>query len=254
MSAQVLPHEVHGDGEHRVIGLHGWFADRAAFHSLLPYLDRERFRYAFVDYRGYGEAKGVLGEYTVDEIAGDVLATADALGWQEFSVLGHSMGGKVAQSVLAQARDKVKKLVGISPVPASGVPFDEQSWALFSSAPDDPDSRRAIIDFTTGNRLTRTWLDAMVRTSLECCDVDAFRSYLMSWAKEDFHDRTTGASTPMLVIAGEHDPALGEQAMSGTFGQWYPKAEIQLMSNVGHYAADEAPIAVASVVESFLDR
>lgn len=252
MAAQVLPNEVRGEGEHKVICLHGWFADRGAFRGLWPHLDERRFSYAFVDYRGYGEAKGVAGEYDLMETAGDVLATADALGWDEFSVIGHSMGGKVAQALLAAAPGRVRRLVGVSPVPASGVPFDDQSWQLFSSAPDDPGSRRAIIDFTTGNRLTGTWLDAMVRTSVERSDVAAFRGYLMSWAKEDFHERVVGDRTPMLVIVGEHDPALGEQAMQGTFAQWYPEAEIRVMPNVGHYAADEAPIALVSTMEGFL--
>jgi pimeloyl-ACP methyl ester carboxylesterase len=103
MAAQVLPHEVRGEGEHKVICLHGWFADRGAFRGLWPHLDERRFSYAFVDYRGYGEAKGVAGGYDLMETAGDVLATADALGWDEFSVLGHSMGGKVAQALLAAA-------------------------------------------------------------------------------------------------------------------------------------------------------
>ncbi|MGH3438376.1 MAG: alpha/beta fold hydrolase [Sciscionella sp.] len=252
MSAQVLPHEVHGNGEHHVVALHGWFGDRRAFSSIWPYLDEHRFSYAFLDCRGYGEAIDTKGEYTIDEVAGDTLATADELGWQDFSLIGHSMGGKAAQAVLARSPERVRKLVGVSPVPASGVPFDEQSGQLFSAAPDDPGSRRAIIDFTTGNRLTGTWLDVMVRGSTECSDVEAFRGYLDSWAVEDFHERIAGGKTPMMVIAGEHDPALGEQAMRGTFGTWYPSAEIRVMPNAGHYSPDETPLALITLIEEFL--
>jgi pimeloyl-ACP methyl ester carboxylesterase len=252
MTAQVLPHHVHGGGEHRVFGIHGWFGDRGAFGAMAPYLDGERFSWAFVDCRGYGQARGAVGEYTMDEVARDVLATADALGWEEFSVMGHSMGGKAAQALLAHAPERVRKVAGVSPVPASGVPFDERSWGLFTAAVEDPGSRRAIIDLTTGNRLTGTWLDAMVRSSVAGSDVEAFRGYLASWAKEDFHERVVGARTPMLVVVGEHDPAIGVEAVRATFGQWYPAAEIHVMPNVGHYAPHEAPIALTSLVERFL--
>jgi pimeloyl-ACP methyl ester carboxylesterase len=252
MTGQVLPHDVHGSGEHRVVGLHGWFADRSAFGAMVPHLDGERFSCALVDCRGYGKAKGMPGRYTMDEVAQDVLATADALGWREFSVLGHSMGGKAAQALVVHAPERVRKVVGVSPVPASGMPFDEETWQLFAAAVEDPGSRRAIIDFSTGNRLPGTWLDAMVRTSLERSDVEAFRGYLWSWVKEDFHKRVAGARTPMLVVVGEHDPAIGEEAVRGTFGQWYPAADIHVMKNVGHYAPDEAPLALASLVERFL--
>lgn len=249
----VLPHTLHGGGEHKVIALHGWFADRNAFAPLLPHLDGERFSYAFVDYRGYGEARGTAGAYTIDETADDVLATADALGWERFSLVGHSMGGKAAQAVVVRASDRVARFVGLSPVPASGMPFDDGTWELFSSAVDDPAARRAIIDFTTGGRLTGTWLDTMVRTSLERSDPEAFRSYLLSWAKEDFGGRLAAAPRPpALVVLGEHDPGVGEAVVRPAFGQCYPEAVIDVMPNVGHYSPDEAPIVVASVIERFL--
>lgn len=254
MAARVLPHEVHGGGERHVLALHGWFADRDAFRAMWPYLDERRFSYAFCDARGYGEARGVVGEYTMDEFAADALATADELGWQEFSLLGHSMGGKAAQAVLAHAPGRVRKLVGVSPVPASGMPLDEQSERLFSAAPDDPASRRAIIDFTTGNRLTGTWLDGMVAYSRAHSDVTAFRGYLESWAPHDFHEQVAGDTTPMLILVGEHDPAVNEQAVTATFGEWYPNAEIRVLAGVGHYSPDESPVALVSVVEDFLAR
>src|SRR4051794_2996521 len=159
MSSVALPHDTSGSGPHRVIALHGWFGDRGAFAKIRPYLDGDTFTYAFPDYRGYGEARDLTGEFTLAEIAGDVLALADKLGWDGFSLIGHSMGGTVIQRVLVDAPGRVHKLVGISPVPASGVPFDEDGRALFAGAPDEPANRRAILDFTTGNRLPGSWLD-----------------------------------------------------------------------------------------------
>ena len=155
-----LPHDLCGSGPHRVIALHGWFGDRGAFRRVRPYLDEEAFTYAFPDYRGYGEARDLTGEYTLTEIAGDVSALADRLGWEEFSLLGHSMGGAVMQRVMLDAPGRVRRMVGVSPVPASGVPFDEQEWALFSGAADEPGNRRAIIDSSsragTARRCPRT--------------------------------------------------------------------------------------------------
>lgn len=252
--SRVLPYEVHGSGDHGIIAVHGWFADRGAFRSVLPYLDTQRFSYVFVDARGYGGATGVVGDYTIDEVAGDVLATADALGWREFSLLGHSMGGKVAQAVVARAGERVRSVVGVSPVPAGGVPFDAEPERLFYGAPDDRGNRRAILDLTTGNRLTGVWLDAMSDYSVKRCDVEAFRGYLRSWAGEDFHERVEGNPVPILVFVGEHDPAISEDTVRATFGQWFPNVEIRVLRGVGHYAPDESPIALVSGVEEFLSR
>lgn len=252
MSAYVPPHESLGHGPHPVVALHGWFGDHRAYEAVRPHLDGSAFTYAFMDYRGYGRAIDQAGEFTMAEIADDVLALADALGWDEFSLVGHSMGGMAVQRVLAEAPDRVRKLVGINPVPASGVPFDEQGWALFSGAPDDPGNRRAIIDFTTGNRLTGTWLDRMVAFSQERSTVEAFRAYLQEWTNNDFHDRIQGAALPVKVIVGEHDPALNADVMRQTWLEWYPNAELEELANAGHYPMDETPIALATSIERFL--
>jgi pimeloyl-ACP methyl ester carboxylesterase len=241
-----------GDGEHAVIALHGWFGSAKAWAPLWPHLDTSRFSYFFPDYRGYGSRRGVPGEHTMAELAADTLALADELGLDRFSLMGHSMGGSVMQRVYADAPGRVRALVGISPVPASGVPFDEQGWQLFSGAAAEPANRRAIIDLTTGNRLTGTWLDAMVAHSLANSDAAAFADYLTAWASTDFHADIEGSDVPVKVIVGVHDPALGEQTARATFQQWYPKLDLEVFPNAGHYAMDETPVALATAVERFL--
>lgn len=241
-----------GNGDHHVLALHGWFGSGAAWRPVLPYLDVTRFSYVFPDYRGYGARKAEPGEHSLAEAAADVLALADELGWTRFSLVGHSMGGTVMQRVLADAPDRVRAMVGISAVPASGVPFDDQSWQLFSGAAAEPGKRRAIIDFTTGNRLSGVWLDQMVQHSLDNSDRQAFADYLVAWAKTDFHAEIVGNSVPVKVIAGEHDPALGAATMRATFAAWYPNCQLEVFGNAGHYAIDETPVALASSIENFL--
>jgi esterase/lipase len=67
MSPVALPHLLCGTGPHRVIGLHGWSGDRDAFARIRPDLNGEAFTYAFPDYRGYGEARELTGEFTLAE-------------------------------------------------------------------------------------------------------------------------------------------------------------------------------------------
>ncbi|MCO5967642.1 alpha/beta fold hydrolase [Actinoallomurus soli] len=235
-----------------MIALHGWFGDRDAFAGIRPYLNGEAFTYAFPDYRGYGEARDVAGDHTLTEIAGDVIALADELGWEEFSLVGHSMGGTAMQRVMLDAPGRVRRMVGVSPVPASGVPFDDQAWGLFSGAAEEPANRRAIIDLTTGGRLPGAWLDAMVDTSLRVSTVPAFRAYLDAWARTDFHEEVVGNATPVLVIAGAHDPALSPDVMRATWLEWYPNAELVTFQDAGHYAMDETPLALVAEIERFL--
>ncbi|GAA2006813.1 alpha/beta hydrolase [Nocardiopsis rhodophaea] len=243
-----------GHGDHKVLALNGWFGSAEAWRPLLPHLDPTAFSYVCLDYRGYGARKGISGEYSLAEAARDALDFADELGWERFSVIGHSMGGSVMQRILADAPERVRALVGISPVPASGVPFDEQSWQLFHGAVEEPAKRRAIIDLTTGHRLTGVWLDIMVEYSFANSDKAAFAAYLDAWARTDFHTEVIGSTVPIKAIVGEHDPAMSVDVMRSTFEKWYPNLEIDVLANAGHYAMDETPIALATSIERFLVR
>ena len=241
-----------GTGAHKVIALHGWFGHAHGWGPLVDVLDRQNFSYAFMDCRGYGGMKGSAGPYIMEQIAQDALALADGLGWQRFSLIGHSMCGSAIQRVLVDAPARVEKLVAITPVPASGVPFDDAGWAFFSSAAKDPAARKGIIDMTTGNRLSSVWLDQMVAASLAESDEAAFAAYLTAWAKTDFHTQIEGNPVPVKVIVGEHDPALGAAAMKDTYLQWYPNATLEVMANAGHYPMNETPVALATSIEKFL--
>ncbi|MGE4368408.1 MAG: alpha/beta fold hydrolase [Burkholderiaceae bacterium] len=242
-----------GSGPHKVICLHGWFGHARGWGPFIDHLDRQAFTYAFIDYRGYGRRRGSGGPYTMEQIAHDTLEVAADLGWDTFSLIGHSMGGMAIQRVLLQAPHKVQALVGVTPVPASGVPFDDAGWQFFSSAAGHPDTRREIINLTTGNRLTRVWLDAMVQDSLEQSEPDAVQSYLKAWARTDFADQITGNAVPVLVVAGEHDPALGEKTCQATWMAHYPNATLHTLANAGHYPMNETPLALITLIERFLD-
>lgn len=252
--AHALPHDRVGSGGHAVLVVHNWFGDRSTFAGLHPYLDTSEFTYVFVDLRGYGRALEHAGEYTVSEAAEDVLATADALELPEFSVIGHSMGGLIAQHVLVEAPNRLRSLVGVSPVPASGVPFDEESWELFAGAAESSANRKAIIDMTSGNRLPEAWLEAAVRRSVDRSDEHAFRRYLDSWAGTDIHERIADSAIPVLVCAGAHDKALSPEVMRETWLRWYPNAELEVFADAGHYAPEEVPLALIARVEGFLTR
>jgi pimeloyl-ACP methyl ester carboxylesterase len=232
--------------------IHGWFADRTTYQAVTPYLDGEAFTYAIPDLRGYGEAKLTGGDYSMAEIAGDTVALADHLGWDRFSIVGHSIGGKAAQLVAALAAERVCRLVGISPVPAWGAGFDTATASHFARAADDPAVRRTILDHSTGGQLPGPWLDAMVQRSLDCSARDAFAAYLPHWSADDLHEHVTGSEVPALAVVGGRDPDLNAEVMRQTWTQWFIHAEVRELPDAGHYAMDEAPLALVSIMESFL--
>jgi pimeloyl-ACP methyl ester carboxylesterase len=247
-------HVTVGSGDHRVLAVHGWFGSARGWGSLPDYLDGSAYTYAFMDLRGYGGRRDVAGDFTMEEAGADALALADELGWERFSLIGHSMSGQAIQHVLLQAPSRVRRLVALNPVPATGVPFDPDGWALFSGAAASRDNRFAIINFTTGARLPAAFVDHVVQHSLDHSTAEAFGAYLESWAKTDFSEQVKGNQAAVKVIVGEHDPALSAQVMEQTWLQFYPRAELDVVANAGHYPMFETPAALAASIEEFLGR
>ena len=243
-----------GKGEHRVLVLHGWFGDHTMLTPMKDALSLDEFTYVSMDYRGYGTSRAIRGDYTMAEISKDAMELAGSLGWDRWSLVGHSMGGMAVQRVLADTPRRVRKLVAITPVPASGVPFDSDMLKLFEGAATSLDNRRAIIDFAVGGRLSRTWVDRMARYSEETATIEAFAAYFQAWSKTSFVDAIKGNTTPIKVIIGQHDPSLTAEVMNATYLAWYPNAELEVMPNAGHYPMDETPIALATSMEAFLRR
>lgn len=250
----VIGHTIHGHGPEGVIVCHGWFGDSTVFGPVFPFLDTDAMTYAFVDYRGYGKSRTVPGRYTVDEIASDVLGLADSLGWNRFHIVGHSMGGKVVQRVALSAPKRLKCGIAITPVPASGVPFDDATWALFVGAPDNDGMRFGIVNHSVSGRLTPRWISLIVKASRETSTIEAYRGYLRSWAREDFSKEAKGLAVPIKVLIGEFDQALNSELMRQTFLAWYPNAELEVIGNSGHYPMQETPVILATVMEDFLRK
>lgn len=85
----------HGGGP-RVLALHGWLDNAASFVPLAPHLSA--LQLVAIDLPGHGHSAHLPAgaSYTTAAAICHVLDVADALGWDRFSLLGHSMGAGIA--------------------------------------------------------------------------------------------------------------------------------------------------------------
>ena len=97
----------------RVLALHGWLDNAASFVPMAPYLGA--LDLVAVDLPGHGRSAHLPpgADYSFPRAIANVLDVADALGWDRFALLGHSMGAGIASLVAAACPARVEKLVAI---------------------------------------------------------------------------------------------------------------------------------------------
>ena len=110
----------------KLLAVHGWLDNAASFDCLAPLLCGN-FHIVAIDLPGHGRSAhrppGLWYHYI--DYLGDVLAAADALGWQRFGLLGHSLGGAVASMIAGIAADRIGQLLLIEALGPMSLPPEQ---------------------------------------------------------------------------------------------------------------------------------
>jgi pimeloyl-ACP methyl ester carboxylesterase len=109
----------------RVLALHGWLDNAGSFSRLAPLLPR--FRIVALDLPGHGlSSHRPLGAiYGFADWIPDIADAVDALGWDRFNLIGHSLGGAIAGIFASACHDRVERLVFIEALGPIAAEADE---------------------------------------------------------------------------------------------------------------------------------
>lgn len=254
----ILGHELYGEGPAHVIVLHDWMGSADNYDVVRAWLDPERYTYAFVDVRGYGNSKDIDGAFTSDEVATDTLRLVDHLGWRDFHLVGHSMNGFAGFKTLLwdwNGDRRIKSFVAVTPVTPDGYPASADDRAFLSAAITDNETARQAFSALTGGQLNATWAERKTKANRATSRPDALQGYFAMWLDEDFADKLADADvgTPVLVIGGRNDlPGFQEAHYAQTLAEWLPNIAFAYIDNAGHYPMQETPVLFATLVEEHL--
>jgi pimeloyl-ACP methyl ester carboxylesterase len=103
----------HDSNKPPLLALHGWLDNAASFDLLAPLLND--FHIVALDFAGHGwsEHRAIGTRYHNLDHVDDVLSVVNQLGWQQFTLMGHSMGAGVASLLASALPERVTKLVMI---------------------------------------------------------------------------------------------------------------------------------------------
>ncbi len=108
-----------GAGQRPLLLVHGFTGAKEDFTDWLGQLAALGWHAVAPDLRGHGASSMPAAEsaYSFELMAGDCLRLADALGWDSFVLLGHSMGGMIAQFMALAAPGRLTGLILMDTAP-----------------------------------------------------------------------------------------------------------------------------------------
>ena len=263
--------------------MHGFPETHRTWAKVAERLDRE-VRMIMPDLRGFGgsDRPSDVAAYSTDLVIADILALADALGIEEFALVGHDWGGAVAWAMALRGLPRVTRLAIVnSPHPAifqrsiidddaqraasqymrafrnpgieakvAAMGFDtffDKSFAKHVDLAEiDPAERAASIsEWSRPGALTAmfNWYRASPIAVPEMGEVAA----MPEWVTRGF----PSLKLPVRVIWGLDDKALLPIQLEG-LGEVGDDVEVFPLPGVGHFATWQAPDAVADALRPFL--
>jgi non-heme chloroperoxidase len=235
-----------------VVFLHGYTDSHHSFDRNLPRFPR-RFHVFAPDQRGHGDSSKPACCYTQSDFAADVVAFMDAVGLESASVVGHSMGSFIAQTVALDFPERVERLVLIGSAPTiagNAVALELKSIVDTLTDPIDPEFVLAFQASTFFQPIPEDFLDTAVDESLKV-PADIWRQALDGLLAEDHSAELGDISAPTLILFGDQDifVSAAEQAVMDAE---IPDSRLLVFPQTGHGTHVERPRAVNRAIARFL--
>jgi pimeloyl-ACP methyl ester carboxylesterase len=204
-----------------------------------------RARCVAVDQRGWGESIATDGRYDLAAMADVVQGVVAALGLQRYVLVGHSMGGKVAQIVAATRPASLLGLVLVAPAPPTPMPVPEaQRGAMLASYMSREGAQQALM-VLAGSPLPDASRERVIEDTLRGAP-----GAKLEWTERGMiADVSTGleaVTVPTIVVIGDRDRVEHESALRQAFGRFLPHATFRVLAGVGHLSPLERPGELAA--------
>ncbi|MBD2495965.1 alpha/beta fold hydrolase [Nostoc sp. FACHB-280] len=251
-------YEVKGTGE-PVLLIAGFMCDRTYWSLLQPHLVSQ-YQVIRFDNRGIGQSSIPNSPYSTQKMAEDAAALLDILGIKQAHIIGHSMGGQIAQELAFLYPEKVKSLVLMSSLAKGNERFNSviETWGNLAGKIDLMLYEKLILPwiFTDDFYAIPEMIDQLIEWAINYPFAPTTQGiYHQSRAiiNHDTTDRIKNIHCPTLVIVGKQD-ILTPVAFSEQLAQNIPQAELQVIENGGHGFLIESTAAVTQAILKFLAK
>lgn len=248
--------EIQGEGP-PVLFLPGLGGDHRAFAGIQKNL-AARYRCFAIDPRDAGSSPRATKAYAMSDMAADVLALMDSYGLDHVDIVGHSMGGMIAQHLAITAPERFRSLVLMSCHPRN-YPWKTalvESWVRLRRQLSPVEFAHATLPWLLGTDAFENvaHISGMIRHAERHPnpqEPDAFTRQALAVLVHDVQDDLHKLEMPILLVSGDSDRVTPPET-TRIIADHAPKACFELFDKVGHLPHIEAPTRLTTLLARWL--
>ena len=229
-----------------LIFLHYWGGSSRTWCPAMKGLSATN-RCVAIDFRGWGRSSKITTNYDLHTLADDVGNVIEQLGLDDCIIVGHSMGGKVAQLVAARRPHGLERLILVAPAPPTPLDVPEEQRRGMVASYGSREGIEAAIGVLAALPLSAAHREQVIEDTLGGAP-DAKRAWPERGMIEDVSDQASMIDVPVHVIVGSADGIESESSLHATLGKVIPDTEFIVLPGVGHLAPLEATAEVVDAI------
>lgn len=231
LSALRIHYDLHGDAGEPIVFVHGYTGDATDWDRQVERLAGDH-RVLVFDNRGHGRSD-VLADrdaYSVGHMVDDAMGLIDHVGLDRFHLVGHSIGGAVAQEIALLAPERLRSLTLLGTTHWFG-DHDQPGGTPPVTPPEELRLAAERVERMSHDVLAGGWRG------------------LLAWPGST--ERAQEIRTPTLIVHGELD-ASRIVAGSRRLHALIPRAEYVVIEGAGHSPQRQCPEAFDAARARFL--
>lgn len=241
-----------GSGSPTLVFLHYWGGSSRTWQ---PVIDRLApvTRCVAIDQRGWGRSIGPEAGYAIENLAADATAVIEQLELDDYILVGHSMGGKVAQLLATGRPGGLRGVVLVAPAPARPTEIPDEVRAQMGVAYASRESVLVTLDSILSHAPLSDELHEQVIADSLGGSAGAKREWPASAILQDVSVNLDRIDVPVLVVAAEHDQVEPVTLMESNVIGLIPGARLEVIADSGHLIPLEQPAELSDLIAGFRD-
>jgi 3-oxoadipate enol-lactonase len=248
-------YELHGEGDPLVL-ISGLKGDHANWLSVLDSFSK-KYQVLIFDNRGVGRTKDQANNLTVEMMADDVMMLMDKLNIKNPAIVGHSLGGAIAQTLATKHPEKIKSLILCNTFSKFNLIAREIFTATLILHQQDAKPStimKQIIPYVFSDKFIT---DEILKFIEETSDANPYPQTLNGYQRQldalyafDSRKWIKNITTPTLLISSTQDQ-LATVAENIEMTNLIPNAK-HIVLKTGHASLVENPLKFIEIISDFL--